>query len=285
MTGAVYLLDKGRGATSRRAAGEAARANGFRKYGHCGTLDPDATGLLVVVLGRATRLAPFISTGTKRYSFTLVTGIGTDTLDMTGEVTERADTTGLTTNMVVEALGGVTGTFQQRVPVFSAVHVDGKRAYSMARKGQSPDMPLRSVTVTDWSHGEMAHGRISLEATVSGGTYVRALARDIGQSLGVPAVADEIRRTAVWNFSIEEASPEPASPHALLDMASAVSRGYPVVPLSREGALRVVHGMPVAGSMTGVAALVGPGGGLLAMGTGNGEDIRPTTVLASKEEL
>jgi tRNA pseudouridine55 synthase len=285
LTGAVYLLDKGRDVTSRRAAGEAARANGFRKYGHCGTLDPDATGLLVVVMGKATRLAPYLSTGTKRYSFTLVPGIETDTLDMTGEVIRRADASGITTEMVVEALDEVTGTFQQRVPIFSAVRVEGKRAYEMARKGLSPKMPERTVTVTDWSHGEMAGGRISLEATVSGGTYVRALARDIGLKLGIPAVADGIRRTAVWNFTLQEASTDPGCPHALLDMSSAVSRGYPVVPLSREDALRVVHGLSAASPVTGTAALLGPGGNLLAMGTGNGTAIKPDTVLASEEEL
>lgn len=127
MQGAVYLLDKGKGVSSRMASGKTAEALGFRKHGHCGTLDPDATGLLVVLLGKATRLASFLSGEIKRYSFTVVTGVSTDTLDMSGEVTKRADDYHLSIEAVTGAVEKLTGNIQQQVPLFSAVRVQGKR--------------------------------------------------------------------------------------------------------------------------------------------------------------
>ncbi|MEA3267226.1 MAG: tRNA pseudouridine(55) synthase TruB, partial [Candidatus Fermentibacteria bacterium] len=195
MIGGVYLLDKAAGVTSRRSAMAVAKANGYKKYGHCGTLDPDATGLLVVLLGKATRLAPYISGDTKRYSFDMVTGILTDTLDMSGEILARADCAHISTDDVIAALGKYTGTFLQRVPLFSAVRINGKRGYKLARAGETPEMPERTVSVSDWSLGELSENRIALEVTVSSGTYVRALARDIGAAMGIPAIADNIRRT------------------------------------------------------------------------------------------
>jgi len=283
LTGAVYLLDKSAGVTSRKAAGDVAKANGFSKYGHCGTLDPDATGLLVVLLGAATRLAPYISGSEKRYSFLLVTGIGTDTLDMTGNVTSRADSSGITTENVKEALGNFTGTFMQKVPLFSAVRVEGKRGYRHARQGNTPDMPERSVTVSNWENGEIMMGRIRLAATVSTGTYVRALARDIGSSLGVPAVADEIRRTMSGSFSLNEASDRPDNPESLLSMADAL-RGIDRMVLEQPDAGKVSHGMPVSSPATGLTALLNGSGLLLAIGVGDGNAVQPKTVFPGGEQ-
>lgn len=285
MTGAVYLLDKKAGITSRKAAGETAKNLNFRKYGHCGTLDPDATGLLVVLLGRATRLAPSLSGESKRYSFELVTGVGTDTLDMTGEVTAREDSSGITAEMVVEALRTVTGTFLQQVPLFSAVRVGGKRGYKLAREGETPEMPVRTVSADHWTHGVMSGGRIPLEVTVSTGTYVRALARDIGKALNIPASADSIRRTMSGAFSVSEASVLPGEPEAVLTMANAAARVMPTVGITAEEALRVVHGMEIQGNCKGDSGLVDPNGELIAIGTGDGETIRPRRVFAREEEL
>ncbi len=285
MTGAVYLHDKGIGVTSRKAAGEAARALGFKKYGHCGTLDPDATGLLVVLLGRATRLARYLSGDSKRYSFILVTGISTDTLDTSGTVTERADSSHVSSTMIKEALKTVTGTVRQQVPLVSAVRISGIRGYKLARQGKTPEMPVRTVTVSNWNTGEITDGRIPMEVTVSAGTYVRALARDIGKALGVPAVADSIRRTASGVFTAGEASVGFDDPGSLLTMAHAVGRVMNTVSLSPEDSIRVAHGMTVSGVEHGEVALQDPEGRLMAIGLGDGTAINPKTVLVTPEEL
>ncbi len=285
MTGGVFLLDKAAGVTSRKAAGSVARALGFRKYGHCGTLDPDATGLLVVLLGRATRLAPYLSGGTKDYCFTAVFGISTDTLDTSGQVTGTCDCSRLTVKMVDEALEGLTGTFQQRTPLFSAVRVGGRRGYNLARNGETPDMPFRTVTVTNWKRGDLDEGRMELSATVSPGTYVRALVRDLGEALGSCAAAEGIRRTASGPFSLNDAARGPEGPGGILSMAEAAGRVMGSLELSLEEARSVAHGGDIYRDFTGTAALLGPSGDLIAIGKGSEGSVHPSTVLSLPEEI
>jgi len=285
LTGGVFLLDKAAGVTSRKAAGSVARALGFRKYGHCGTLDPDATGLLVVLLGRATRLAPYLSGGTKDYCFTAVFGISTDTLDTSGQVTGTCDCSRLTVKMVDEALEGLTGTFQQRAPLFSAVRVDGKRGYALARSGERPEMPSRTVTVENWVRGDMLEGRMDLSATVSPGTYVRALVRDLGEALGACAAAEHIRRTASGPFSLNEAQGEHEGSGGFLTMAEAAGRVMSSLELTMEEARSVAHGSDISRDFTGNAALLGPSGDLIAVGHGSEGSVHPSTVLVLPEEL
>ncbi len=280
MTGAVYLLDKQSGITSRKAAAQVAKSFGFTKYGHCGTLDPDASGLLVVLLGKATRLASYIAGETKRYSFQLVTGIMTDTLDMSGEVLEKVDSSSVTSDSVRKALRDFTGTFSQQVPLFSAVRVNGKRGYRLAREGRKPDMPFREVTVSRWKCGKMNNGRISLEATVSSGTYIRALARDIGKAIGIPAVADSIRRTCSGSFSVKQASCNPDSSDSLLSMGEAL-KSYPALVLSNDDVKRVSHGMSIEAEIEGISVLLNKSGEVAAIGKGLGSEIRPVVVFAT----
>ena len=282
MTGAVYLLDKQIGITSRKAASRVAHAQGFKKYGHCGTLDPDATGLLVVLLGKATRLASYISGSTKRYSFQLVTGISTDTLDMSGKVLEQWDTSSVTTAMVQGVLENYTGTFMQKVPAFSAVRVNGKRGYELARQGKTIEMPEREVTVSQWKCGRMSEGRITLEVTVSQGTYIRALCRDIGISLGIPAVADNIRRTRAGVFSVDQAAQIPDSKGALLTMAQALKE-YPQIVLSQHDSVRISHGMSVDISATGITVLLNRNGEVAAIAQGFEKEARPLVVFPGGE--
>jgi tRNA pseudouridine55 synthase len=280
-SGGVYLLDKAAGITSRKAARAVAEANGFRKYGHCGTLDPDATGLLVVILGKATRLASYISGSTKRYSFDLVTGVSTDTLDLSGRVLEEVDSSHLSTSDVVKALEEFTGIFSQKVPVFSAVRVGGSRGYKLARQGETPEMPERTVTASDWKHGSLEDGRITLEVTVSQGTYVRALARDIGMVLGVFAVADSIRRTVAGLFSVTMASKNTCSEQAMLSMAEAM-RGYPGKLVPDSVAEGILHGNPFPWEVVGTATALNSRGELLAVGVGDGSVFQPRVVLVDE---
>ncbi len=278
MKDGVYLFDKPAGMTSRKASALTAAAWGCGRFGHCGTLDPAAAGVLPVLLGAATRLSRYLTGGEKVYSFDLVLGITTDSDDMEGSVTASADASGVDREQVEAALEGFTGTFTQRAPLFSAVRVDGVRAYRSARRGESPDMPLRSVTVGDWSVGRMEDGRIRLRARVSPGTYVRALARDIGSALGVGGAADRIVRERTGCFTLEDCSNTPDDPRSFLSMPDAV-KGYPSVTLSPEDRWRVGHGQPVPGEGDGVVMLLSEDGKLLAAGRAGGGRIRPECVL------
>jgi tRNA pseudouridine55 synthase len=276
--GAVYLLDKPEGETSRKSAGRVCRAWGYSKYGHSGTLDPDATGLLIVLMGKATRLSRFLMPFPKRYGFGMRLGIRTDTDDTTGEILERNPVSDVSEEELHSVLRGFTGDFQQRVPEYSAVRVKGRRAYDLARRGLELEMPLREVSARDWKlesiEGEVAR----LSVTVSSGTYIRALARDIGNELGTGAAAFDIRRTEVGGFSVEEASRDVDSEEALISMASAM-RHYPRFEVNDQLRPIVTHGGILPSSMEGIVSLLDGSGRLLAVARGDGGNLKPLCVL------
>ncbi len=280
-SGAVYLLDKPAGLTSRKASGRVARAWGFSKYGHAGTLDPDATGLLLVLLGKATRLSQFLSSGNKRYSFTIQLGIETDTDDLSGEIVKRREVPGITPGRLSDCLEKFTGRFQQKVPRYSAVRVNGSRAYDLARKGMNPETPVRMVHTEDWELNHMGAETISLSVTVSSGTYVRALARDIGEELGTCAAASDIRRTSVGGFGVERASGDMNCKDSLISMAEAMG-GYPCLELDEEQCISVSHGGFIDDRRTGIFTLLTPEGELIAVYRGDGSSLRPVCVLVER---
>ncbi len=279
-SGAVYLLDKRRGITSRKAAREVARAFGYRKYGHAGTLDPEATGVLIVLLGRATRLSRFLTGQEKRYAFVLRLGVTTDTDDDTGKVIAEKDARHVTERDIKSLLDSdFADRIIQRVPKFSAVRVGGRRAFSAARAGDDMlALPERAVTVSDWTAGEFSDCRMNLSVTVSSGTYVRGLARDIGARLGTGGIALDIRRTRSGLFDVKECSADPDSHEVLLDMKSAM-RGYGVVELDEEARARVLHGRPVESEAVGTVCLIDDENRLVAIGIGENGIVRPVCVL------
>jgi tRNA pseudouridine55 synthase len=276
----VYLLDKRPGQTSRRAASVVAEAWGQDKFGHGGTLDPEATGVLLVLMGRATRLSRFLTGHPKRYSFEVVLGRATDTDDATGEVVRTADVPDPPADpkRLQEVLSGFTGEFEQRPPSFSAVKVDGRRAFRAARRGERLNLPCKRVEARDWRVLDRGPDRLRLEVTVSSGTYVRSLARDIGEALDSAAHADSIRRLSVGGFGVEECSPRPDDGDALLPMARAM-RDFPAVRLGGRNLVSVRHGMTIPAAAAGTTALLGPDGSLIAVGEGDGTAVRPVCVL------
>jgi len=278
--GNVYLLDKKRGITSRKASCEVAASFGYSRYGHAGTLDPDATGVLVVLLGRATRLSRFLTGQSKRYSFVLRLGRATDTDDDCGKLLFEKPAAHITGTNVTDLIESrFQGQFEQQVPRFSAVRVDGKRAFVTAREGDSRiDMPSRSVTATDWEMGTLVDCRMELSVMVSPGTYIRALARDIGECLETGGIASDIRRTASGIFSVEECSSEPDTGSSLISMASAM-RGFNKLDLDQDATERLRHGAPVPGSVFGTTAILDPDGRLIAVGSGDGKVVKPICVL------
>ncbi len=199
----MLLVDKPAGITSHDVVQRVRRIYGERSIGHLGTLDPFATGLLVLLLGRATRLATFIDTEPKVYDATIVFGEETDTDDSTGTVIRTAPPP--TEAAIRLALPAVTGKIAQVPPAYSAKSVDGTRAYDAARRGEPLD--LRAVDVEVYAWDGIAFSADTLTATIrcSGGTYIRALARDLGRLTSSAAHLGALRRTRVGEFDVRDA--------------------------------------------------------------------------------
>ena len=203
----VLVVDKPAGPTSHDIVDRARRALQTRRVGHTGTLDPFATGVLALCVGRATRLARFLTAGEKAYSATVRLGFATTTDDLTGDPLEPERPVELAEAALREALAGLVGTFDQVPPAFSARQVGGRRLYELARRGEAVARAATPVTV--YALELVARGRdtLELELRCSAGTYVRALARDLGERLGTGAHLLALRRTRSGGFDIGQAVP------------------------------------------------------------------------------
>ena len=208
----ILLIDKPAGMTSfgvvarvRRLLSQ--RAGGKVKVGHTGTLDPFATGLMILLVGKGTKRSNEFLKLDKVYEAEIVLGETSTTGDPEGEITETANRTDEITKTELEAaLVQFTGEIQQIPPAFSAIKINGQRAYKLARKGEEVIMPARTVTVYSLELVEYSYPVVKIRAHVSSGTYIRTLAEDIGQTLGVGAYCRELRRTKVGDYSIEQAT-------------------------------------------------------------------------------
>ncbi len=184
------------------------RAYGLRRVGHGGTLDPAVTGVLPLALGSATRLLPYLS-GEKAYRGVIQLGLRTSTDDLQGEVLERCPPPSCELADLHALLSGFEGLIQQRPPRVSAVHVDGERAYRRARRGEVLQLPPRPVTIDQLQllQFDPERGRLSVAVRCSAGTYIRSLARDIGEALGCGGCLAELRRTAALGFDLDQSVP------------------------------------------------------------------------------
>ena len=276
----LLLVDKPAGITSHDVVDAARRALRTRRIGHAGTLDPFATGLLVLLVGHATRLLPHLNGEPKVYQATIVFGSETDTDDVTGVVTRTAATPD--TSRVREAIAALTGPIDQVPPAYSAKQVEGRRAYAAARKGQMLTLTPVRVVVHEWQIGELSSERLASVITCGGGTYIRALARDLGRLSDSAAHLSSLRRTRSGSFDIANA----ISADALRDGAvvpqpprMAVSH-LPAVALSADEVHHVRQGRPVpAVGRDRKAALVDSSGALVAIAEGVGESWQPRVVL------
>jgi tRNA pseudouridine55 synthase len=200
----LALVDKPAGMTSHDVVDVVRRAYRERSVGHLGTLDPFATGLLVVLVGRATRLANFVEAEPKVYEAFIRFGFETDTDDSTGTKTRVAVEPDH--SAVLEAIAQLTGSIEQIPPAYSAKQVNGRRAYAAARDGEPLDLPPIRVEVEDWAVRRVRGDRLEATITCRGGTYVRALARDVGRLAGSAAHLESLRRTHVGNFDVADAA-------------------------------------------------------------------------------
>lgn len=280
-------MDKPAGLTSHDAVQRVRRALRIRAVGHTGTLDPFATGLLVVLLGRATRLARFVEGQSKTYLATARLGIRTDTDDPTGRVIETSPAPGPAEAAVRAALSEFVGTGTQRPPSFSAKHVEGERSYRLARRGVPVRLPEIEVTVFRMELVACTGPEVVFRTTVSAGTYVRALARDLGERLGVGAHLTALRREAIGTLRVEDAVTLDAVEPAAVRPARTVLGHLPAVELDEPARRDVLHGRPVAADPArareaGAApvALLS-GGELLAVARAEDGWLRPDVVLGT----
>jgi len=232
------------GPTSHDVVDIVRRALGEQRVGHLGTLDPFAEGLLIVVVGRATRLAAFAAGWTKAYEGVIRLGVTTDTDDATGAVlkTEAMD---VTAQQLGAALTQFRGGYEQRPPAYSAVKIAGERAYRRARRGEVVAPAARRVEIDELEVVAYAAPDVRFRATVGGGTYLRSLARDVGAALGCGAHLVALRRTSVGPLRLEEAvAPETVTSAVLRDPSVLVAhlRRRDVDPAERDA---VVHGRPI----------------------------------------
>lgn len=200
----LLLVDKPAGMTSHDVVQHVRRIYGERSIGHLGTLDPFATGLLVLLLGRATRLATFLDTEPKVYEATISFGTETDTDDETGTVIRTAPPP--SESDVLSTLKSLTGAISQVPPAYSAKSVDGTRAYDAARRGAPLDLAAVDVTVHSWDVTDLRGDMLSAVVTCSGGTYIRALARDLGRLTSSAAHLSSLRRTRIGAFDVRDAA-------------------------------------------------------------------------------
>ena len=198
------LLNKPSGITSFGAVAKCKHLTGEKRIGHTGTLDPMATGVLPVFIGRATALSSYLLDAEKTYTATVKLGVSTDTLDITGNVVATSDVN-VTNEQIKDVLSGFMGKSMQVPPAFSAIKKDGVRMYKLARNGEAPKLPEREIEIFDIKliSPLSDNNEFSFSATVSKGTYIRSLARDIGEKLGCPATLSALCRTSASGFPLD----------------------------------------------------------------------------------
>lgn len=287
MTGSgLLVVDKPGGMTSHDVVSRARRLAGTRKVGHAGTLDPMATGVLVLGVNRATRLLGHLMLTEKAYDATIRLGVATTTDDAEGEPVSTADASGLTAEQVHDALASFVGEIDQRPSAVSAIKVDGKRAYQRVREGEDVELPARRVSIHEIVVHEVAAPGPTVDVRVSvrcsSGTYIRAIARDLGERLGVGGHLVALRRTAVGPISLDDARTleELADSFALVDLDRAARRCFPAVDLDepRAADVRVGRRLPLDLGAAGPVAVFAPSGEFLALYEQRGATAAPVAV-------
>jgi tRNA pseudouridine55 synthase len=291
--GGLVIIDKPSGMTSHDVVARMRRLAGTRRVGHAGTLDPMATGVLVLGIERATRLLTFLVGHDKQYVATMRLGASTVTDDVEGDVIAEVDASHLTPELVRAAVRNFVGHIEQRPSSVSAIKIDGQRSYARVRDGQDVILPTRPVTVSEFVIGdctivESTVGSaldVTVTVTVSSGTYVRALARDLGDALGVGGHLTSLRRTRSGPFSLADATAlEDMSDIPLIPLASAVESALGRFDVTEEEAVLVGHGRaipvsrPVSGPVSGPVGVFGPSGEVLSIAVETDGMLKPKVV-------
>ena len=290
----VLCVDKPSGLTSHDVVDRVRRRLGVRRVGHAGTLDPMATGVLIIGVGSTTRLLGIIGGHDKEYTATIRLGSSTTTDDREGDVLAQATTQDIqhvTDAAIAETVAHFTGALEQRPSAVSAVKVDGKRAYQRVRDGEEVDLPARAVTVEEFMildirHGDAANSTaidVDVRVRCSAGTYIRSLARDVGEELGVGGHLTELRRTRSGTVDVTECIDLDGADLEHVSAPGVFARRHlPAVDLDDDQVVRVRNGARVGVDVPGAStvALIGPGEDLVAVvdGTASGGQYSITAV-------
>lgn len=282
VTDGLVIVDKPGELTSHDVVARVRRIAGTRKVGHAGTLDPMATGVLVLGVGRATRLLGHLSLADKSYDATVRLGVTTTTDDAHGEVLDQRPVD-VSDEQITSALAPLTGDILQIPSAVSAIKVDGKRAYARVRAGEHVELAARPVTVHALTLRERRGDDLDLHVRCSSGTYVRALARDLGAALGVGAHLTRLRRTAVGAYDLTQAATleQLGESFHVLALADAVAAGFPRRDVDEQDARRLRHGIRLSPSgRPGPVGVFGPDRSLLALVEDRDGAARPLVVFA-----
>ena len=273
-------INKPPGMTSRRVVDRVLRLVGKKtKAGHAGTLDPLATGVLVICVGRATRLMEYVQRMPKRYTGAFLLGRTSTTEDVEGEVTELVDPPLPTREQIEQAARQLIGQIEQRPPAFSALKVNGRRAYALARRGEPPDLQPRTITIHSIEVLSYDYPEFVLDILCGSGTYVRSLGRDLAESLETGAVMSALQRTAIGSFRSDEAvnlddlTPENLPEH--LHPALSAVESLPTATLPSDQHAQIANGQTIqltAPQGAKEIAALDPGGQLAAILVPRGED-------------
>ncbi|WP_394280223.1 tRNA pseudouridine(55) synthase TruB [Microbacterium sp.] len=278
----ILLVDKPGGVTSHDVVARARRALNTRKIGHAGTLDPMATGLLVLGVGASTRLLTYIVGLGKTYEATIRLGVSTDSDDADGVETSRTDATSVTDEAIASGIAALTGDISQVPSTVSAIKVAGRRAYDLARAGEQVELKARAVTVSRFeiSDTRRGDGVIDVDVVVdcSSGTYIRALARDLGAALGVGGHLTALRRTRIGSFDVQDAVAEITPDAALAPAAEVAASVLGVFRVTAEEARDLRHGKRLTGAAGRLVgenpAAIDPDGELVGIVGRRGADVK-----------
>ncbi|WP_340539347.1 tRNA pseudouridine(55) synthase TruB [Nocardioides sp. GXZ039] len=279
----LVVVDKPAGVTSHDVVARVRRLAGTRKVGHAGTLDPMATGVLVLGVDRATRLLGHLMLTEKGYDATIRLGAATSTDDAEGDVLSQASAEqveALTPEEIRSALASFVGEIDQVPTAVSAVKVDGKRAYQRVRDGEQVQLEPRRVTIHELTVHDVVGPEVRVSVRCSSGTYIRAIARDLGERLGVGGHLTSLRRTAVGAFDLDAARTldELTDDFAVLPIADAARATFAVADLDDAEARDVRVGRPLQRQLAGLTALFAPDGAFLALYEPRGDLARPVAV-------
>ena len=270
----IVIIDKPAGVTSHDVVARLRRSCGTRAVGHAGTLDPMATGVLVIGIERATKLLGHLMTSTKRYAATVRLGVATNTEDADGEVTAVTPAGHITDEGIRAAAAALVGDIMQVPSAVSAIKVNGVRAYKLARQGEDVVLEARPVHIAAVEVLAIRHDGdaidVDIDVTCSAGTYIRALARDLGAALDVGAHLTALRRTASGRYTVEDAQPMPeqgGEAPVITPLRDVLEREFQVVQLDAEEAALVRHGMQIRTTRTeaGLVGLLDIDGSVLAL--------------------
>jgi tRNA pseudouridine55 synthase len=286
----LVIVDKPQGWTSHDVVAKIRRLAGTRRVGHAGTLDPMATGVLIVGVEKATRLLGHLALTEKEYTGTIRLGQTTDTDDAEGDVTDFVPAVNVSEDELHRAVNGLTGEIQQVPPGVSAIKVAGQRSYRLARAGAAPRLAARPVTVSAFAveavrrAGELVD--VDVRVRCSSGTYIRALARDLGAALGVGGHLSALRRTSVGPYQIGQAATldQLAERFELVPLAQAARAAFGHRELTAEEAARIIHGgrLPALGAGLAPVAAFAPDGSLVALLTEADGQARSLAVFAEQ---